>query len=595
MKILLVGINAKYIHSNLAIHYLKAYAKEYASDITLKEFTINQYTEDILLKIYKEKPDFIGFSCYIWNMSMVLELSMELKKLLPGLKIWLGGPEVSFDAKNQLNNHTFVDGIMYGEGEETFLQVLHYYMGQIESLGMIKGIAYRENDLEKEEIILNPSREELDLSLVPFPYEDMSEFENKIIYYETSRGCPYSCSYCLSSVEKRVRLRNVELVKKELKIFLEHKVPQVKFVDRTFNCNHKHTLAIWRFIKDNDNGITNFHFEVSADILNEEEISLLSSMRVGLVQLEVGVQSTNDATIQAITRHMDLGRLKKVVGKIQEGKNIHQHLDLIAGLPFEDFHTFRNSFNEVYEMNPDQFQLGFLKVLKGSAMHRQSLKWGIVYRSAPPYEVLYTKWLTYEDVLRLKSVEEMVEVYYNSGQFEYSVKFLLHFFKTPFDFYLSLGEFYEEKGLDERNHTRLKRYEILIDFYSRYLDTESFLEELKAEYKKAFMSILVHDLYLREKLKSRPHFALAMEEFKEKYRRFYMNTESIRELIGNEGEHISPDQIKAGLHLEHYDININETVDSGKAIYKPQYLLYDYIHRNPINSQAKVHIIEELK
>lgn len=595
MKILLVGINAKYIHSNLAIHYLKAYAKEYASDITLKEFTINQYTEDILLKIYKEKPDFIGFSCYIWNMSMVLELSMELKKLLPGLKIWLGGPEVSFDAKNQLNNHTFVDGIMYGEGEETFLQVLHYYMGQIESLGMIKGIAYRENDLEKEEIILNPSREELDLSLVPFPYEDMSEFENKIIYYETSRGCPYSCSYCLSSVEKRVRLRNVELVKKELKIFLEHKVPQVKFVDRTFNCNHKHTLAIWRFIKDNDNGITNFHFEVSADILNEEEISLLSSMRVGLVQLEVGVQSTNDATIQAITRHMDLSRLKKVVGKIQEGKNIHQHLDLIAGLPFEDFHTFRNSFNEVYEMNPDQFQLGFLKVLKGSAMHRQSLKWGIVYRSAPPYEVLYTKWLTYEDVLRLKSVEEMVEVYYNSGQFEYSVKFLLHFFKTPFDFYLSLGEFYEEKGLDERNHTRLKRYEILIDFYSRYLDTESFLEELKAEYKKAFMSILVHDLYLREKLKSRPHFALAMEEFKEKYRRFYMNTESIRELIGNEGEHISPDQIKAGLHLEHYDININETVDSGKAIYKPQYLLYDYIHRNPINSQAKVHIIEELK
>lgn len=595
MKILLVGINAKYIHSNLAIHYLKAYAKEYASDITLKEFTINQYTEDILLKIYKEKPDFIGFSCYIWNMSMVLELSMELKKLLPGLKIWLGGPEVSFDAKNQLNNHTFVDGIMYGEGEETFLQVLHYYMGQIESLGMIKGIAYRENDLEKEEIILNPSREELDLSLVPFPYEDMSEFENKIIYYETSRGCPYSCSYCLSSVEKRVRLRNVELVKKELKIFLEHKVPQVKFVDRTFNCNHKHTLAIWRFIKDNDNGITNFHFEVSADILNEEEISLLSSMRVGLVQLEVGVQSTNDATIQAITRHMDLSRLKKVVGKIQEGKNIHQHLDLIAGLPFEDFHTFRNSFNEVYEMNPDQFQLGFLKVLKGSAMHRQSLKWGIVYRSAPPYEVLYTKWLTYEDVLRLKSVEEMVEVYYNSGQFEYSVKFLLHFFKTPFDFYLSLGEFYEEKGLDERNHTRLKRYEILIDFYSRYLDTESFLEELKAEYKKAFMSILVHDLYLREKLKSRPHFALAMEEFKEKYRRFYMNTESIRELIGNEGEHISPDQIKAGLHLEHYDININETVDSGKAIYKPQYLLYDYIHRNPINSQAKVHIIEELR
>lgn len=594
MKILLVGINAKYIHSNLAIHYLKAYAKEYASHITLKEFTINQYTEDILLKIYKEKPDFIGFSCYIWNMSMVLELSMELKKILPGVKIWLGGPEVSFDAKAQLTNHYFIDGIMYGEGEETFLQVLHYYMGRLNSLSVIQGIAYRENGVEKEEIILNTARIELDLSLVPFPYEDIREFENKIIYYETSRGCPYSCSYCLSSVDKRVRIRDIELVKNELKVFLEHKVPQVKFVDRTFNCNHKHTLAIWQFIIDHDNGITNFHFEISADILNEEEINLLNTMREGLVQLEVGVQSTNEATIQAITRHMDLSKLKKVVAKIKEGKNIHQHLDLIAGLPFEDFHTFRNSFNEVYEMNPDQFQLGFLKVLKGSAMHRQSLKWGIVYRSTPPYEVLYTNWLTYEDVLKLKSVEEMVEVYYNSGQFEYSVKFLLHFFKTPFDFYLSLGDYYEATGLDERNHTRIKRYEILIDFFAKCLALESYDEQIKSEYKTALLSILVHDLYLREKLKSRPYFATPMEVYKEKYRKFYLDTDSILQFMDGKGNHILGEQIKSGLHLEHYDIDIKETAESGIVKYQSQFLMYDYIHRSNINSQASIYCVSEL-
>lgn len=595
MKILLVGINAKYIHSNLAIHYLKAYAKEYDSFITLKEFTINQYTEDILLKIYKEKPDFIGFSCYIWNMSMVLELSAELKKILPGIKVWLGGPEVSFDAKAQLSTHPFVDGIMYGEGEETFLQVLHYYMGKTDSLSQIKGIAYRVSGTQKEGIILNPAREEMDLSLVPFAYEDINELNHKIIYYETSRGCPYSCSYCLSSVDKKVRLRDIELVKKELGIFLEHKVPQVKFVDRTFNCNHKHALAIWQFIKDHDNGVTNFHFEISADILNEEEIKLLNSMRTGLVQLEIGVQSTNEETIKAITRHMDLDKLKRVVAKIQEGNNIHQHLDLIAGLPYEDFNTFRNSFNEVYEMNPDQFQLGFLKVLKGSAMHRQSLKWGIVYKSAPPYEVLYTNWLTYEDVLRLKSVEEMVEVYYNSGQFESSVTFLLHFFRTPFDFYLSLGDFYERNGLDERNHNRLKRYEILIDFFSECLSMREDREEVKEEYKGAFLSILVHDLYLRERLKSRPYFAQPMEEYKEKYRRFYLNTEKIQNLISKEEALVTSDQIKAGLHLEHYDIDIRETTSLGKVIYKPQFVLYDYIHRNPINSQAKIYEIEELE
>lgn len=601
MKILLVGINAKYIHSNLAIHYLKTYAKEYESCIILREFTINQYTEDILQKIYKEKPDFIGFSCYIWNMSMVVELTEELKKILPRTKIWLGGPEVSFDVGRQLTSLTSVDGIMYGEGEETFLSLLQYYMGKEKSLDNVQGIAYRKTALQEEldegtlhdEIILTTPRKEMDLSLVPFPYGDMKEFENKIIYYESSRGCPYSCSYCLSSVDKKVRLRDIELVKKELKVFLDAKVPQVKFVDRTFNCNHKHTIAIWQFIKENDNGITNFHFEVSADILNDEEISLLQSMRVGLVQLEIGVQSTNPETIKAITRHMDLVKLKGIVARIHEGKNIHQHLDLIAGLPFEGFDSFRNSFNEVYEMKPHQFQLGFLKVLKGSAMYHQSKEWGIVYKNTPPYEVLFTNWLSFNEVLKLKSVEEMVEVYYNSGQFENSVKFLLHFYDTPFDFYYSLGKFYEENGLDETNHTRLKRYEILMDFFVEELYKLN-KKELMEEYKQALWLILMHDLYLREKLKSRPYFAPNMDAYKDSYRKFYMDSAYRNELLSHEKLEMTPEQVKSGLHIEHYDINIEETIKKGEVVSGSQFIVYDYINRNPINSQAKIYVLNHM-
>jgi radical SAM superfamily enzyme YgiQ (UPF0313 family) len=594
MKIVLTGINAKYIHTNLAIRYLKAYASEYKNNIILKEFTINNYMDDILQGIYKEKPDFLGLSCYIWNLGMIRELCVELKKVLPKTKIWLGGPEVSYDGKEYLESNLSVDGIMVGEGEETFLELLDYYVKGDKALHEVKGIIYRKSALK--DIDINPNKEDdivvtrtrplLNFNDIPFCYDNIEEFENKIIYYETSRGCPYSCSYCLSSIDKSVRLRDVELVKKELSVFLDAKVPQVKFVDRTFNCNRRHTEGIINYIKEHDNGITNFHFEVSADILNEEELALFQTLRKGLVQLEIGVQSTNDETIDAIHRKMSFEKLKQIVARIKEGNNIHAHLDLIVGLPYEDYHSFRNSFNDVYALDPDQFQLGFLKVLKGSQMFYDSSQYGIVYKSEPPYEVLYTNWLTYDEVLLLKGVEEMVEVYYNSSQFTYGIKYMEHFFDTPFELYNELAHFYEEHLLTGMNHARMKRYEILIDFMKEQLSKKP----NKNMDIDAFSNILVHDLYLRENLKSRPKFANDIEQYKSLYRDFY-NDEKLYEYLEVSKEEYRLNQLKPYVHLEHYEIDIYKTVKEGKTIKTNNNMLYDYMHRDPLNFDSKTQII----
>lgn len=594
MKIVLTGINAKYIHTNLAIRYLKAYASEYKDNIILKEFTINNYMDDILQGIYKEKPDFLGLSCYIWNLGMIRELCVELKKVLPETKIWLGGPEVSYDGKEYLESNLSVDGIMVGEGEETFLELLDYYVKGDKALHDIKGIIYRKSALrdidikpnKEDDIVVTKIRPLLNFNDIPFCYDNMEEFENKIIYYETSRGCPYSCSYCLSSIDKSVRLRDIELVKKELSVFLDAKVPQVKFVDRTFNCNRRHTEGIINFIKEHDNGITNFHFEVSADILSEEELALFQTLRKGLVQLEIGVQSTNDKTIDAIHRKMSFEKLKHIVAKIKEGNNIHAHLDLIVGLPHEDYTSFTNSFNDVYALNPDQFQLGFLKVLKGSQMFYDSGRYGIVYKSEPPYEVLYTNWLTYDEVLLLKGIEEMVEVYYNSSQFTYGIKYMEHFFDTPFELYSQLAHFYEEKLLTGMNHARMKRYEILIEFMKEKLEKEP---NKKIDIN-AFSNILVHDLYLRENLKSRPKFASDMEQYKSLYRDFY-NDEKLYDYLEVSKEEYRLNSLKPYVHLEHYEIDIYKTANEGITIKTNNIMLYDYMHRDPLNFDSKTLIV----
>ena len=500
MKILLVACNAKYIHSNLAVYDLQAYASDYADHIVLKEYTINQQKDDIMRDIYLEHPDVVCVSCYIWNLSFVKELMADLIKILPGADFWAGGPEVSYDAEKFLAENSEFKGVMVGEGEETFKELAGYYVEKNpQDLKDMTGICYR----DKDQIIHNGWRQIMDLSSIPFIYKDLSEFKNRIIYYESSRGCPFSCSYCLSSIDKKLRFRDTETVKKELQFFIDNKVPQVKFVDRTFNCKHDHAMAIWKYINEHDNGVTNFHFEISADLLREEELQEMSTMRPGLIQLEIGVQSTNPDTIKAIHRTMDFEKLKGIVDRIHSFENIHQHLDLIAGLPYEDYDSFRHSFNDVYALKPQQLQLGFLKVLKGSHMMEMCKEYGIVYKTQEPYEVLSTKWLDYDHVLKLKTVENMVEVYYNSGQFQNTLEYLENFFPDAFSIYERLGSFYMEKGYGDVSHTRMRRYEILLEFLEDV--PEISMDQVKDQ--------MVYDLYLRENLKSRPGFARDQKPF----------------------------------------------------------------------------------
>lgn len=500
MKILLVACNAKYIHSNLAVYDLQAYASDYADHIVLKEYTINQQKDDIMRDIYLEHPDVVCVSCYIWNLSFVKELMADLIKILPGADFWAGGPEVSYDAEKLLTENSEFKGVMVGEGEETFKELAGYYVEKNpQNLKDMTGICYRDGD----QIIHNGWRQIMDLSSIPFIYKDLSEFKNRIIYYESSRGCPFSCSYCLSSIDKKLRFRDTETVKKELQFFIDNKVPQVKFVDRTFNCKHDHAMAIWKYINEHDNGVTNFHFEISADLLREEELQEMSTMRPGLIQLEIGVQSTNPDTIKAIHRTMDFEKLKGIVDRIHSFGNIHQHLDLIAGLPYEDYDSFRHSFNDVYALKPQQLQLGFLKVLKGSHMMEMCREYGIVYKTQEPYEVLSTKWLDYDHVLKLKTVENMVEVYYNSGQFQNTLEYLEKFFPDAFSIYERLGSFYMEKGYGDISHTRMRRYEILLEFLEDV--PEISMDQVKDQ--------MVYDLYLRENLKSRPGFARDQKPF----------------------------------------------------------------------------------
>ena len=530
MKILLVACNAKYIHSNLAVYDLQAYASDYA--------------DHIMRDIYLEHPDVVCVSCYIWNLSFVKELMADLIKILPGADFWAGGPEVSYDAEKFLTENSEFKGVMVGEGEETFKELAGYYVEKNpQDLKDMTGICYRDGD----QIIHNGWRQIMDLSSIPFIYKDLSEFKNRIIYYESSRGCPFSCSYCLSSIDKKLRFRDTETVKKELQFFIDNKVPQVKFVDRTFNCKHDHAMAIWKYINEHDNGVTNFHFEISADLLREEELQEMSTMRPGLIQLEIGVQSTNPDTIKAIHRTMDFEKLKGIVDRIHSFGNIHQHLDLIAGLPYEDYDSFRHSFNDVYALKPQQLQLGFLKVLKGSHMMEMCREYGIVYKTQEPYEVLSTKWLDYDHVLKLKTVENMVEVYYNSGQFQNTLEYLEKFFPDAFSIYERLGSFYMEKGYGDVSHTRMRRYEILLEFLEDV--PEISVDQVKDQ--------MVYDLYLRENLKSRPGFARDQKPFERQIWDFRKR-----------------EKVAKNAHVEVFA--------DGKV------LLFDYADRDPLTNNAHV-------
>ena len=547
LKILLAACNAKYIHSNLAVYNLKSCSGKYSPNVVIKEYTINQIQDDILKDIYLEQPDVICFSCYIWNISFVKELVPDLKKILPHVDFWAGGPEVSYDAVEFLKKNPAFFGVMVGEGEETFHELAGYYIERKpENLKEIRGVAFHD-ETKVPDIVHTGWRELMDLSKVPFAYSNLTEFKNRIIYYESSRGCPFSCSYCLSSIDKKLRFRDIELVKKELQFFIDNKVPQVKFVDRTFNCKHDHAMAIWRYITEHDNGITNFHFEISADLLREEELALMKTMRPGLIQLEIGVQSTNPQTIKAIRRTMDFEKLKGIVEQIHSFGNIHQHLDLIAGLPYEGYESFHKSFCDVYALRPEQFQLGFLKVLKGSHMMEMTGEYQILYKDREPYEVLSTAWLTYGEILGLKMVESMVEVYYNSGQFKHTLVFLEQYFEDPFRMYEALGRFYEKKGYSEISHSRMRRYEILMEFAGEQ-------KEIPLE---VLSDVMLLDLYLRENLKSRPSFASDQKP----YERLIWDYRKV-------------EKIPKTAHIEVFR--------DGKTI------LFDYTDRDPLTNNARL-------
>ena len=606
MKFLLTAINAKYIHSNPGVYSLKMFAESQgaaeavqgdqdpredglpcAPFVEIAEYTINNQMELILEDIYRRKPDIVGISCYIWNIAYVLDLVRDIHKVLPETDIWLGGPEVSYDAPQLLVREPEVFGVMKGEGEEMFAALLNCYrtlgctVRQMQRLGrrsaptgsacgkdavaeapdeactaefwyrmsQVAGLTYHGAD---GKLCDQPVRPVMDMSRIPFLYPSLKGFENRIVYYESSRGCPFSCSYCLSSIDKSVRFRDLKLVLPELDFFLEKKVPQVKFVDRTFNAKKSHAMAIWKHILEHDNGVTNFHFEITADLLDEEELDLISRMRPGLIQLEIGVQSTNPDTIKAIRRKMDLDRLRYVVERINAGKNVHQHLDLIAGLPFEDYDSFGRSFNDVYSMEPEQFQLGFLKVLKGSYMHEKVPDYDLQYRGKAPYEVLSTKWLPYSDVLRLKGVEDMVEVYYNSRQFMRTLKLFEQEFDGAFAMYEYMAGYYDEQHLTGLNHSRLARYEIFHDLISRKVEQERM---------GMFEDALMCDLYLRENAKSRPSFALAQAPYKEEIR------------------HMVPELRTLGTQVH------AEVLRSGEV------LLFDYREKDRLNHNAKVTVL----
>lgn len=703
MKVVLAALNAKYVHSNLAVYDIEAYVKEKwindtgsceGLDLVVKEYTINHNLDKIMQSLYEENADLLAFSCYIWNISEILNICKELKKVASKLSIWLGGPEVSYDSVKVLETNSFIDGIICGEGEATVYEIVKFYteygsenaentdnvrneltheMSNSNELKTsyrntdenrymymprekrskkeenIRGITYRAND---GKIHQNAVRPLISMDEIPFIYKDLTRFENKILYYESSRGCPFSCSYCLSSIDKSVRFRNLTLVKNELSFFMDNRVRQVKFIDRTFNCDKKRAREIWKYLCNNDNGLTNYHFEIAADLIEDEDLKIFSRMRPGLIQLEIGLQSTNTDTINEIRRVMDIEKLRSNMLAVRKMGNIHQHLDLIAGLPFEDLQSFVRSFNDAYSMQPNQLQLGFLKVLKGSYMEEQVKEYQLLYRDEQPYEVLSTKWISYGEILKLKQVEEMVEVYYNSDQFEHVLPFVVSFFETPFEMFDELGRYYDEHGTDGAGYKRESRYEMLREFFREYIasiiDISSInIDTIQSNYNYdqnnvceiddkdcgsgimgIFDSLLTFDYYLRENAKNRPSWSREYPIDKNIYNEFFKNggTEEVSLIkdgydskVAARNMHIEPidaeavrwiynDEEKTETSIENsiygdvgvlsvdnvdVDADVFHTDNADENI-ELRYVLFDYSKRNPLSGDAAFTILSHL-
>lgn len=577
MKILLTALNAKFIHSSLAIRSLKAYCHKFNEYIETAEFTINNEKSFILQEIYEKKPDVIGFSCYIWNINMILDIAENLKKVLPNSVIFLGGPEVSFESEKILSDYSFIDFVIRGEGEKILFNLTEQFVGGNIDFSKIKGITYRNG----KNIISNLPESELNPDDIPFSSGNLSDMENRIIYYESQRGCPYNCQFCLSSIDGRVRFLSDERTKSDLDFFIKNNVKQVKFVDRTFNCKKDHAHFIWQYLMDNDNGKTNFHMEIEAHIMDDSEIDFLKKARKGLFQFEIGVQSTNNKTLAAVSRNNDFETLKHKVEKIKEGKNIHVHLDLIAGLPYEDYESFGKSFNDVYSLDPEQLQLGFLKLLKGSGLRRDAEKYGIVYDSKAPYEVLYTKEIDFEHMLKLKAIEEMVETYRNSFKIPNTEKYVSKLFESPFNFYEKLSEYWQINGLHKVNHNKQELYVIFYEFC------------INQDFDKKIMNIIKNllklDMLLSDNLKAMPYFIdeEVSEEYKAKKRKFF-NTKELTEKYMPNLKEFTAAQLSRMCRIEHFDIDIEKIYNCNEVTEKSSDILFNYYSRDIITNHAYI-------
>lgn len=480
MKYLLTTLNAKFSHSSLALRYLKTYCKNEAFEPDIMEFTINQHVDDIVRTIMMHHYDVVVFSLYIWNYEMSLKIAEDLKTINPNIKIIFGGPEVSYEPKEILSDLPYVDIIIYGEGERSYFALMHALESN-NALDNLRGIVYRDGHLyetEKEPLIDN-------LDEIPFPYENLDGLDNRKIYYESSRGCPFNCQYCLSSTTGRVRYFSVERVKRDLQFFLDQAVDQVKFVDRTFNANPKRALEILKFLHENDNQKTNFHFEIVASLLNQETLEFLKQVRVGLFQFEIGVQTTNDETMAAIKRNIDFAQLSQAVVQLSSYQNIHLHLDLIAGLPFEPYDTFLNSFEQVMALQPEKLQLGFLKLLKGSGLRRNKELYGYVFSNQAPYEIFYNNYISYDELIQLKLVEEIVEIYYNSKRFSNALDMVIQkHYNRAVDFYIEFSQYWLENDLFEKPHKLSELYRFLKAFYifKEFSSVDAFEEVLMYDY-----------------------------------------------------------------------------------------------------------------
>lgn len=550
MKVLLTAINSKFIHSNLAVRYLKSFTRDMDYESVIKEFTINDREERILEEIIKEKPDIVSFSTYIWNVELISRISNLIKRVNPKIEILYGGPEVSFDSRKFLKEN-IGDYVIEGEGEKTYRDFILYKLGEIK-LDEVKGLHYKMLD----NVFSNEKRPLMSMNELVFPYEENEDLSNKIVYYEASRGCPFNCKYCLSSTSHGVRFLDTDRVLKELMYFINKKVRLVKFVDRTFNCNHKFAMSIWKFLID-QNTNTEFHFEISGDILREEEIKLLATAPEGRFRFEVGVQTTNNEVLKNINRFVNFDDIKEKVVELQSIKHITQHLDLIAGLPGEDYESFINSFNDVYAIKPEEIQLGFLKLLKGSSMREEADEYGMEFSPYPPYEILKTNKISYEELIKLKKVEEMVDKYYNSKKFKNIVNYFEKRFQTPFEFYYKMGLFFEEKGYFNKNIGNIEYYKVFLDFNREILkDDNKFVNE-----------IVKFDYLLYNKKRGLPNF--------------------IKSGISKEEDKLLKDKLRGKYsfkeyYIEKFTINLEKYILNGEILEEDTFYVFDnsgnYIH-----------------